>query len=64
MQSLDLLWLVFDTGLILTPLMGHLGNLSSHCSVPVCCGCEREGYFYFMKWPHSRKLKEKKKGEV
>ena len=41
MQSLELLWLVFDTGLILTPLMGHLGNLSSHCSVPVCCGCER-----------------------
>ena len=34
MQSLGLLWLVFDAGLSLTPLMGHLGYLSSHWSVP------------------------------
>ena len=33
MQSLGLLWLVFDTGIGLTPLMGHLGYLSSHWSV-------------------------------
>ena len=27
--------LVFDTGLDVTPLMGHLGWLPNHCSVPV-----------------------------
>ena len=35
MKSLGLLGLVFDTGLSVTPLMGHLGCLASHCSVPV-----------------------------
>ena len=34
MQSLGLLWLVFDTGLSLTNST-HLGYLSSHWSVPV-----------------------------
>ena len=29
------LGLVFDTGLSVTPLMGHLGSLASHWSVPV-----------------------------
>ena len=34
------LWLVFDTGLTVTPLMGHLGCLASHWSVPVmACVC-------------------------
>ena len=28
-------WLVFDTGLSVTPLMGHIGCLASHWSVPV-----------------------------
>ena len=37
MQSLGLLWLVFDTGLSATPLMCYLGYLASHWSVPVCC---------------------------
>ena len=42
MQSLGLMWSVFDTGLIATPLMGYLGYLASHWSVPVhspahCC---------------------------
>ena len=35
MESLGVLWLVFDTGLSVTPLMGHLGCLASHWSVPV-----------------------------
>ena len=35
MQSLGLLGLVFDTGLSVTPLMGHLGCLASHWSDPV-----------------------------
>ena len=35
MKSLGFLGLVFDTGLIITPLMGHLGCLASHWSVPV-----------------------------
>ena len=35
MESLGLLGLVFDTGLTVTPLMGHLGCLASHWSVPV-----------------------------
>ena len=35
MKSLGLLGLVFDTGLIVTQLMGHLGCLASHWSVPV-----------------------------
>ena len=35
MQSLGLLGLVFDTGLSVIPLMGHLGCLESHWSVPV-----------------------------
>ena len=37
MQSLGspILGLVFDTGLSVTPLMGHLGCLSGHWSVPV-----------------------------
>ena len=35
MKSLGLLGLVFDTGLSVTPLMGHLGCLASHWSVPV-----------------------------
>ena len=38
MKSLDLLGLVFDTGLSVTPLMGHLGCLASHWSVPVLQG--------------------------
>ena len=35
MESLGVLWLVFDTGLSVTPLMGHLVCLASHWSVPV-----------------------------
>ena len=35
MKSLGFLGLVFDTGLSVTPLMGHLGYLASHWSVPV-----------------------------
>ena len=35
MESLGFLGLVFDTGLSVTPLMGHLGSLASHWSVPV-----------------------------
>ena len=35
MKSLGFLGLVFDTGLSVTPLMGHLGSLASHWSVPV-----------------------------
>ena len=35
MQSLDMLGLVFDIGLSVTPFMGHLGCLASHWSVPV-----------------------------
>ena len=35
MKSLGLLGLVFDTGLTVTALMGHLGCLASHYSVPV-----------------------------
>ena len=35
MESLGGLWLVFDTGLSVTPLIGHLGCLASHWSVPV-----------------------------
>mgnify|MGYP001804206209 CR=1 FL=1 len=35
MQSLGLLWLVFDTGLSATSLIGHLGYLASHWSVQV-----------------------------
>ena len=38
MQSLGLLGLVFDTGLSITPLMGHLGCLATHWSVPVSMG--------------------------
>ena len=30
MKSLGLLGLVFDTGLTVTPLLGHLGCLASH----------------------------------
>ena len=35
MESLGVLWLVFDTGLSVTPLMGYLGCLASQWSVPV-----------------------------
>ena len=35
MESLGVLWLVFDTGFSVTLLMGHLGCLASHWSVPV-----------------------------
>ena len=35
MQSLGLFGVVFDTGLSVTPLMGHLGCLASHWNVPV-----------------------------
>ena len=35
MQSLGFLGAVFDTGLSVTPLMGHLGFLASHWSVLV-----------------------------
>ena len=35
MKSLGFLGSVFDTGLSVTPLMGHLGCLASHWSVPV-----------------------------
>ena len=34
MHSLGLFELVFDTGLSVTPLMGHLGCLASRWSVP------------------------------
>ena len=38
------LWLVFDTGLSVTPLMGHLGYLSIHwSSVPVTYGMRGQG---------------------
>ena len=35
MKSLGFLGLVFDAGLSVTPLMGHLGCLASYWSVPV-----------------------------
>ena len=35
LESLGVLWLMFDTGLGLAPLMGHLGCLASHWSLPV-----------------------------
>ena len=45
MQSLGLLGLVFDTGLNLTPLMGHLGCLACHWSVPVKGGEQRKAIY-------------------
>ena len=42
MQSLGLLGVVLDTGLNLTPLIGHLGCLASHWSVPVRGGMQRK----------------------
>ena len=38
------LWLVFDTGLGVTPHMGHLGYLSSHWSVLVHNNYAHIGY--------------------
>ena len=62
MKSLGFLGLVFDTGLSVTPLMGHLGCLESHRSVPVVanpsnlnvyvCGGVGSCIFvhFFVKW--------------
>ena len=40
MKFLGLLGLVFDTGLTVTPLLGRLGCLASHWSVPVVMAIE------------------------
>ena len=54
MKSLGLLGLVFDTGLSVTPFMGHLGCLASHWSVPGITVLHRAQLHYemYMKCVH------------